>query len=389
MADYFPLISRAIQALPDGGTSDQRQAIYDRAREALMRQLRSVEPPLPQGHIERERLQLENAVSRLEADVAQRAADQLNPAPTALQAAEGDSEMRSPSANRLQAPPEIANDRPSETDTTISRRPRVPYAGREQEPPRARNRIGIILAAGLPILVGLGVAAYILRDNPDRFKPVAQPVVPAASDAASPASGGAASSPAVTPKADAPAPPPALPVAVRASLFEENAANATQRIERRGAVVWRVEPDQIEGAPASQRVKGEIELPDANLNAEFIMRRNTDPTFPASHTLNLRFLPTAKDAPVVKSIGLPEFREDPLVKGPVLQGVIATVQDNEFLVALFNAEPVKSTNIELLKKPGWLSFELRFADGRKGELLFEKGAAGERAFNEAFAAWGE
>ena len=31
MADYFPLIRRAIEALPEGGTSEQRQAIYERA----------------------------------------------------------------------------------------------------------------------------------------------------------------------------------------------------------------------------------------------------------------------------------------------------------------------------------------------------------------------
>ena len=137
------------------------------------------------------------------------------------------------------------------------------------------------------------------------------------------------------------------------------------------------------------RIKGEIELPDAGLNAEFIVRRNSDATFPASHTLNLRFIPVSKDAPTVKSVALPEFRDDPLVKGPALQGVNATVQDNEFLVALFNVEPVQSTNIELLKRPGWLDFELRFADGRRGELVFEKGAAGERAFRSAFASWGQ
>jgi len=398
MADYFPLISKAIQALPDGGTSEQRRAIYDRARDALLRQLRSIEPPLPEGHVERERLQLENAISRLEAEIAQKAADHLNPVPVAM-AAEPTAELPERATGvRLQAPPDIANDRHGSDERVgegrdqTRRRPRVPLAGSEPEPPRSRSRIGVILAAGLPILIGLGVAAYILRDSPDRFKAPATTVASNGTDTASaPASTGSATTASTTAPAKAEPPPaqPAVPVAVRASLYEENSANPAQRLERRGAIVWRVEPDQIEGAPATQRVKGEIELPDANLNVEFTMRRNSDPTFPASHTLSLRFIPVAKDAPVVKSIGLPEFRQDPLVKGPILQGVIATVQDNEFLVALFNAEPVKSTNIELLKRPGWFAFELRFTDGRKGELLFEKGAAGERAFSEAFAAWGE
>ena len=386
MADYFPLIRRAIEALPDGGTSDQRQAIYERARDALARQLRSVEPALPETHIERERMHLEDAVSRLEADLAQSAADELNPQPEIAV----DSRSRSPApaaANglRLQAPPDIANDDAMAGEATVGRRPRVPFAGADPEPPKRRGYASIIIAAGLPILVGIAVAAYILRDNPDRFKITRAPVQTTA-ESPSPLSGEARPS---SPAKVEPPPEPAIPVAVRASLYEENAANPQQRIERRGAVVWRVEPDSLEGAPASQRIKAEIELPDVGLTVEFLMRRNTDSTFPASHTLNLRFIPVSRDAPVIKSIALPEFRENALSKGPVLQGVNATVQDNEFLVALLNGEPMQSINIDLLKKPGWLDFELRFADGRRGELVFEKGVAGERVFNAAFASWSQ
>src|SRR5262249_55424412 len=45
MADYYPLISRAVAAL-DKNSGENRRAIYERARNALLAQLRGVTPPL-------------------------------------------------------------------------------------------------------------------------------------------------------------------------------------------------------------------------------------------------------------------------------------------------------------------------------------------------------
>ena len=55
MADYYPLLSRAIAGLADRPDSD-RHAIYGRARDALERQLRGFEPALEEEAI---RLELE------------------------------------------------------------------------------------------------------------------------------------------------------------------------------------------------------------------------------------------------------------------------------------------------------------------------------------------
>jgi len=45
MADYYPLISRAVAAL-EKNNGENRRALYDRARAALLAQLRGVTPPL-------------------------------------------------------------------------------------------------------------------------------------------------------------------------------------------------------------------------------------------------------------------------------------------------------------------------------------------------------
>ena len=75
MADYYPLIARAIAGLDPSAPGDQRRALYVRAREALIGQLRSVQPPLSEAEITRERLSLEEAVRKVESEAAQRARD--------------------------------------------------------------------------------------------------------------------------------------------------------------------------------------------------------------------------------------------------------------------------------------------------------------------------
>ena len=72
MADYYPLIARAISGLDPGAPGEARRALYERARTALIAQLRSVQPPLTETEITRERLALEEAVRRVESEAAQR-----------------------------------------------------------------------------------------------------------------------------------------------------------------------------------------------------------------------------------------------------------------------------------------------------------------------------
>lgn len=69
MAEYYPLISRAISNLGES-TPDQRRALYARATHALLAQLRSSDPPIPDDEIDRERLSLEDAIKRVETDIA-------------------------------------------------------------------------------------------------------------------------------------------------------------------------------------------------------------------------------------------------------------------------------------------------------------------------------
>jgi hypothetical protein len=60
MADYKELLRRAISALPENNGA-ARRAVYEKARAALVGQLRAIQPPLPARDITQHRLQLEDA----------------------------------------------------------------------------------------------------------------------------------------------------------------------------------------------------------------------------------------------------------------------------------------------------------------------------------------
>ncbi len=76
MADYYPLIARAVGGL-EKNTGENRRALYERARSALVNQLRGVDPPLEESDITRERLALEDSIRKVELEASKRRSDTL------------------------------------------------------------------------------------------------------------------------------------------------------------------------------------------------------------------------------------------------------------------------------------------------------------------------
>ena len=74
MADYYPLIVRAVGGL-EKNTGENRRALYERARSALVNQLRGVDPPLEESDITRERLALEDSIRKVELEASKRRSD--------------------------------------------------------------------------------------------------------------------------------------------------------------------------------------------------------------------------------------------------------------------------------------------------------------------------
>jgi hypothetical protein len=75
--DYYPLILSAVQGLDPHAPGEIRRALYERARAALISQLRSVQPSLSGTEITNERLALEAAVRRVEREAEEQSEQQL------------------------------------------------------------------------------------------------------------------------------------------------------------------------------------------------------------------------------------------------------------------------------------------------------------------------
>ena len=80
MADFDAILRKALASRPEA-TGEERRKIYERARQALIRQLTSFEPPLPPEDISRQRLALESAIRKVEAEAASRAFGGTRPTP--------------------------------------------------------------------------------------------------------------------------------------------------------------------------------------------------------------------------------------------------------------------------------------------------------------------
>lgn len=69
MTDFYSVLQRAVSSLPDG-SGPQRRAVYDKARKALLKQLQSFDPPLPSSEVTSQRLALEDAIRKIENEIA-------------------------------------------------------------------------------------------------------------------------------------------------------------------------------------------------------------------------------------------------------------------------------------------------------------------------------
>ncbi len=83
MTDYYVVLKRAVGGL-EHEAPDVRRSIYDKARAALLGQLKAITPPLTTAEISKQRLELEEAIRRVEREAAMTAA---GPSPARVRAA--------------------------------------------------------------------------------------------------------------------------------------------------------------------------------------------------------------------------------------------------------------------------------------------------------------
>jgi len=265
-------------------------------------------------------------------------------------------------------------------------------ADREREPKRARSgtvfpfksaiAIGIVLIlVGAAILWGKSVVSTVAG----LFK--SSPVVEQPKDASTPLS-----KPKIPDRVGQPSSSeqPVAPVAQRVVLYDEDPSDPKGK-QYVGSVVWRTEPVKATGNQKPDiAVRADIEIPDRKFKMTVSFRRNTDSSLPASHTAELTFiLPPDFAGGGVSNVPGILMKSNEQARGTPLAGLAVKVTDGFFLVGLSNVDADRSRNIQLLKERSWFDVPLVYTNQRRAIIAIEKGAPGERAFNDAFAAWGE
>jgi hypothetical protein len=157
-----------------------------------------------------------------------------------------------------------------------------------------------------------------------------------------------------------------------------------------GSVIWRTEQIRASTGRADIAVRADIDIPDYKFRMTMSFRRNTDASLPASHTAELTFnLPPDFAGGRVDNVAGILMKSNEQALGTPLAGLAVKVTDSFFLEGLSNIAAERTHNLQLLKERGWFDVPLVYVNQRRAIIAIENGAPGDRAFADAFAAWGQ
>jgi hypothetical protein len=383
--DYYTLLSRAVESLERDAYA-ARGAIYDREHKALLKRLISSSAPCSDADIIREEQAFRDAVRRVEFP------DEGMQAPRTPQrepeAAWPSSAREKARALRRQPPPEPANDpdRAGASEAKRAARPRwdATYEENDRKP------------LGRQIEPSPGNA---LEDEPGWYgeerksrslvKLAAAYVVVAATVVGAGALGYAYVAGGIDLTRLTSWAAPAAPQAQRAILYEGGQSGRTGTgVE--GNAIWRtrMEPNGA-GGKADMVVTLDVEIPQQHIALTMTLSRVAD-AGGMSHLLELRFAkPEELPGGGISRITNIALKGAETEAGESLVGTSINIAPGQFMFGLLGVEDVVKQNVQRLRTQGWLDLALVFANGAPYTLSIEKGAAGERALNEALAKWGQ
>ena len=178
-------------------------------------------------------------------------------------------------------------------------------------------------------------------------------------------------------------------VAQRVVLYQED-PNNPQGKQFVGSAVWRTETvSPGTGLAPELEVRADIEIPEQHMTITWTLRRNTDQALPASHTIEIMFnLPSDFPGGGVANVPGVLMKESEQARGTPLAGLAVKVTNGFFLIGLSAVDADLQRNVQLLKSRPWFDIPIVYNNGGRAILALEKGPPGDRAFADAFAAWG-
>lgn len=167
-------------------------------------------------------------------------------------------------------------------------------------------------------------------------------------------------------------------------LLEASDSGTTGAVPFSGTVEWSKGTDET-GLPT---LIGKASIPARNLGVELLIRKNSDPSLPASHLMEINF--KVSESFIGGSIaGLPGvlLKNEELVQGSPLIGASARVVGNSFLFALSASASDVASNVNMLMQRKWMDLALIYATGKRAIITLEKDADAQALFTEVVQAW--
>ena len=128
----------------------------------------------------------------------------------------------------------------------------------------------------------------------------------------------------------------------------------------------------------------DVSVPDAQFRFGFNLQKNDDPSFPASHMIDVKFTTESTSLiTAVKEVRLPEMRQEDAAVGEVLRGGVVPITTSAYLIGLSRIDRDLARNLELLAGRNWIDVSFTLVDGREAKITFEKGVPGDQALKDA------
>jgi hypothetical protein len=267
---------------------------------------------------------------------------------------------------------------------------------REPRPPRSYRGLAQLVAA-LLIVVGVSSLVYWQWSNINGLYQFLSHMRSRQSQTAQQPAGEPKSAERVPQEQTRPQPPAAAPksqsgpaIAQRVVLYEEDPGNP-QGKQYIGSAMWRTETvSPGSGLAPELQIRADVTIPERNMTVTWSLRRNTDQALPASHTIEIMFnLPPDFRGGGVANVPGVLMKESEQARGVPLAGLAVKVTNGFFLIGLSAVDADVQRNMQLLKERPWFDVPIVYNNGGRAILALEKGPSGERAFTDAFAAWGK
>lgn len=426
MTDFYGIL-KSIIAEARADNAKLRASLYAQVRGMLDRQLDQLDPPPSAAARRQQYAKFEDAVRRIEKEIASR------PVPTG------------PASAVLEEAPEPFVD---ETEAPLSAAAADAELAGPERPRRRRGGAALLALLLLIVIGGGGAFAYWRWDEvkpplanlisevrtrlgmeavespaepmrqeaanetmtpdtlPDSLAPMAamedrspapasvgdEPALkPTITESPTPAGAPSAPSrqaqaePAATPDKDKAGGSAATLASERAYLIIEQTPQGDKEERSAGTALW-----SLGGSGGDTSVAIAVSIPDRSSELSVVIRANADQSLPASHTIDLvHHAPSngeGSDGLITAVPGIMVRLKNGDRSIP-LRGAGALVVPGQYLLGLSGAPLERKQNMSLLKSAEWLVIPAQFESKRKSVFVIEMGASGRAAMDKAFAAW--